>query len=238
MDARIGKPLLEVLNHFQAEKVVFTGMPHAEEITVEKNEEGDYMMRVKPKPAVEAIKLDMKIDNSADWLKISGSHLVEMIEKWYFDDDYDVDMSMFSVNKELVDFVSLKRLILLKYEIGYDKENNDFVVLYVYSLVDNKNYYIVLYHERCCCEIFSLDYREEADDFFKENAGAEIISLREEVISKKYEGESITSTFYHIQMEKDSTTLTFRGESNGYYSEEVDVCIIDAQDYLEYYNKH
>ena len=80
-----------------------------------------------------------------------------------------------------------------------------------------------LYHEQDCCEHVSLnDFVGSKEDILNSE-----ILLAEEV-NGRYPGNeddeyggSVTWTFYNISTARGDLSLTWRGESNGYYSESV-----------------
>ena len=81
-----------------------------------------------------------------------------------------------------------------------------------------------LYHSQECCECVDLeDFESDIKDF----SGATVI-LAEEVSGEapanggEY-AESETWTFYKVETNKGGLWLRWYGESNGYYSESVDV---------------
>lgn len=91
------------------------------------------------------------------------------------------------------------------------------------------------YHQQDCCETVLL---EDFDATPEDLVNAKIISI-EERISNSNENEikplntwneSYTWSFYVIKTSKFTMTMRWYGESNGWYSEEVDI------DYL-YYNE-
>lgn len=80
-----------------------------------------------------------------------------------------------------------------------------------------------MYHQQDCCEIVSVeDITGDAADL----EGALILYAREDTNSddppSEY-SESWTWTFYNIQTDKGYVTLRWLGESNGYYSESVEI---------------
>ena len=81
-----------------------------------------------------------------------------------------------------------------------------------------------MYHEQNCCEDVSIeDIVGDLDDL----VGVPIVSATEETNRDEpktggYYDDSHTWTFYHIRTHKGTVTLRWYGESNGYYSEDVD----------------
>lgn len=94
----------------------------------------------------------------------------------------------------------------------------------------NKTY--VFYHDRDCCELVDLeDFDGDADDLI----GA-LITTAEAPCSKDYcspSGESenrddcIQWTFYKIETNKGGIFMRWLGSSNGYYSVDVGIKVID-----------
>lgn len=76
----------------------------------------------------------------------------------------------------------------------------------------------VQYHEQDCCEKVWFECHDgDISDLLNSQ-----ITMADEVTESKYEdGESTTWSFYKLATVKGSTTFTWRGESNGYYSETV-----------------
>ena len=91
--------------------------------------------------------------------------------------------------------------------------------------------YVRFYHEQDCCEsVYIEDICGDLDDL----VDAEIL-FAEEVNgetpvsdSKGYEPDSCTWTFYRFQTTKGSVDVRWYGESNGYYSESVEVEVVHA----------
>lgn len=80
---------------------------------------------------------------------------------------------------------------------------------------------IKLYHEQDCCEnVRIVDVEMDADDY----AGALVISA-EEVVGETMDDDcgTHTYTFYKVETTKGGIWIRWLGESNGYYSEAVDV---------------
>lgn len=94
----------------------------------------------------------------------------------------------------------------------------------LYLTPDN---YVRFYHEQDCCEgVYIEDICGDLDDL----VGAEIL-FAEEVTGEAPAVDtewvdSYTWTFYRFQTTKGSVDVRWYGESNGYYSESVDVQVV------------
>lgn len=77
-------------------------------------------------------------------------------------------------------------------------------------------------HIRDCCESVSI---EDVCGSLSDLSGSPIIEAREDTNqdNPKHLSESHTWTFYNIATEKGWVTIRWYGESNGYYSESVDL---------------
>lgn len=101
-----------------------------------------------------------------------------------------------------------------------------------------------LYHEQDCCENVELEeiVGDLRDSLHSKILGASIVTnpdcSSEEEYDEEYDDEdydyydySYTWTFYNIKTRKEYVTLRWYGESNGYYSEEVDLRVSRLVDY-------
>lgn len=80
----------------------------------------------------------------------------------------------------------------------------------------------LLFHSQECCEdVRLIDGLED----LKELVGEVVVSAREESNQEwdEEQDRSSTYTFYHLRTAKHDATLRWLGESNGYYSERVEV---------------
>ncbi len=91
--------------------------------------------------------------------------------------------------------------------------------------------YVRFYHSQSCCESV---YIEDICGDLKDLVGAPLVEA-EEVSDELYEAEhtpeyseSYTWTFYKFRTRKGSVTVRWFGSSNGYYSESVDVEVVDT----------
>jgi hypothetical protein len=90
----------------------------------------------------------------------------------------------------------------------------------------------MFYHSQNCCESVDLnDFDGDAEDL----VGALILSAEENSNSDEGEkpeeySESWTWTFYKIETNKGGIWMRWLGESNGYYSEGVDLVWVNKPD--------
>jgi hypothetical protein len=87
------------------------------------------------------------------------------------------------------------------------------------------------FHEQDCCESVSL---EEIIGDISDLIGSPILHANEESDYPEEEnssddGESTKWTFYSFRTNKGTVTLRWVGTSNGYYSTDVDLAILDSQ---------
>lgn len=85
-----------------------------------------------------------------------------------------------------------------------------------------------MYHETDCCETVRI---EEIVGDVSDIIGSKIL-LAEEVISVGQQNEDLsqTWTFYKLSTIKGSITIRWLGESNGYYSEQVEFIEIGVKE--------
>ena len=81
---------------------------------------------------------------------------------------------------------------------------------------------IKLHHEQDCCECVDLnDFENDVENF----DGAKVLSF-EEVSCQEFEtsySDTQTWTFYKLETNRGGLWMRWLGESNGYYSENVDI---------------
>lgn len=77
-----------------------------------------------------------------------------------------------------------------------------------------------MYHQQDCCEsVYVSDVCGDSSDL----VGAAVVSAEERTIESETDWGTMTATFYDIQTTAGSVTIRWNGESNGYYSESVDI---------------
>jgi hypothetical protein len=108
--------------------------------------------------------------------------------------------------------------ILTRIEVTDDKDE------IIFTTTDGDSY--LMYHDQDCCEsVYVEDICGDLEDLL-----GSPICLAEEVTNKddplpngRYEDDSHTWTFYKLSTIKGSVTIRWLGQSNGYYSESVEI---------------
>lgn len=93
----------------------------------------------------------------------------------------------------------------------------------VYIITDT-GFVVKFYHYQDCCESVSLtDYETELDINDIRNNPPLIISAEESSNQRETDYDRETWTFYKIETNKGGIWMRWHGESNGFYSESVDL---------------
>lgn len=96
--------------------------------------------------------------------------------------------------------------------------------------------YMMRHDQDCCEEVEIEDICGEVNDILNSPITMASEESNKEnpvdVPAKKYQ-ESFTWTFYKIGTAKGSITIRWYGSSNGYYSEEVEFCLVEEKYTLE-----
>lgn len=126
---------------------------------------------------------------------------------------------------QIVDLTELKGKVI-KEITGLEKESEE-----VKITTECGNEYVFFHYQDCCESVYLNDYECTAKDLI----GSTILSVEERTNSgddsskekpNEY-SESFTWTFYDIQTTKGSLWMRWLGESNGYYSEYVDLAWVN-----------
>jgi len=112
---------------------------------------------------------------------------------------------------------------LIGHCITHIEKRHDELKLYL-----SDNVYVHMYHQQDCCEsVYIEDICGDLDDLI----GSPLLEAEE--ITNRDDGpldssdESYTWTFYKFGTNNGSVTIRWYGCSNGYYSEYVDVKVVD-----------
>lgn len=123
----------------------------------------------------------------------------------------------------------LKGKVLKSFEI--DEDNDEILI----ETIEGEKY--KYYHSQDCCEAVSInEVIGDVSDLLGEPLliAEEVVSDDEnpegaEAPSEDWQSESFTWTFYKFATIKGYVTIRWYGESNGYYSESVDLAKADKE---------
>ena len=94
-----------------------------------------------------------------------------------------------------------------------------------YFQILTDDYIYIFYHEYSCCESVLLT---QVDGISDKIIGSRIVIAEVVTDEKSVAGGSITWSFYKIGTNKGMIDFRWQGESNGYYSESVDLVKIEV----------
>jgi len=121
------------------------------------------------------------------------------------------------IQEKVKSFEDLKGRILSKVEVESDEIR--------FYLTDD--HYVRMYHEQDCCEhVYISDINGDVNDL----VGTPLLLVEESISSEFDESKSnysTTWTFYRFRTIKGDVDIRWNGSSNGYYSETVDIEIVD-----------
>lgn len=126
-----------------------------------------------------------------------------------------IDKSTYGENSEILE--AMQERMVYNVEVDRDEEE----IRFTFS-----DAVVVFYHNQDCCESVVID---DINGDINDLIGTMLI-IAEERISETPEGdddpgESNTWTFYTFRSVKGSVDVKWHGESNGYYSESVDIAV-------------
>lgn len=122
-----------------------------------------------------------------------------------------------------IDFSDLAGKTLDDLRVGVNEDDNDAL----YILASGRWY--IMSHWQDCCEMVTL---EDAPDVAPSTRGATIVEAAESVVTGgdfESGGDTSTATFYQLRTSREDIAITWRGTSNGYYSENVGVYLWDGE---------
>ena len=121
-----------------------------------------------------------------------------------------------------IDALIGKTLVSVTGEVGSD----------VIQFIDQSGKEYQMYHCQDCCESVTVeDICGDLMDLIGSpilQASEESSNINPEGVNPEYRQDSFTWTFYRLATMKGSVVIRWYGESNGYYSEEVDFCEVPA----------
>lgn len=120
-----------------------------------------------------------------------------------------------NINIKIMEFKDFKGKVFT--EIIVNKEKDEI-------LFKNKEEQIKMYHSQDCCENVSI---EDINGDLSDLLNTEILVADEKTNEDDTDWGTCTYTFYTFRTIKGSVDIRWFGESNGYYSESVDIVKAD-----------
>lgn len=122
------------------------------------------------------------------------------------------------LQEPVTDFEDLAGRVLYKIEQIRDEE----LLFYL-----TENHYVRMYHDQDCCESVVIeDIVGDLDDL----VGTPLLVVEKRVSQNDIEDEHETWTYYSFRTIKGSVDIRWHGSSNGYYSESVDIEIVNGEE--------
>ncbi|WHM52917.1 hypothetical protein [Sulfitobacter phage vB_SupP_AX] len=84
---------------------------------------------------------------------------------------------------------------------------------------------VLFYHNQDCCESVVID---DINGNFEDMVGDMLLLAEERVSDDETASESGTWTFYTFRSLRESVDVKWHGTSNGYYSERVDIDVVQS----------
>jgi len=126
-----------------------------------------------------------------------------------------------------VDFVKLQGKIITEIEVSKDSTS--------IRIVCDDGYIYNMYHEQDCCEDVHL---EDICGDLEDLIGVPILLANETTSDKdpSPNAEYFMWTFYTLRTIKDTVTLRWWGDSNGYYAVDVEVHETVSQKFIKFFH--
>jgi len=132
-----------------------------------------------------------------------------------------LDMLWRTFNNDFIDFSALLGKTLKSVEHSQYDNGEDQII---FMTEDGELFR--LYHDQSCCESVRIESIVGELEWLVGNP----ITMAEEITQEADDNaESATWTFYKLATIRGYVTIRWYGESNGYYSEEVDFCRLEPK---------
>ena len=111
--------------------------------------------------------------------------------------------------------------LIIKHKIVKDIYTDDEHI--IFEMDDGKA--MIFHHNQDCCEDVGV---EQIDGDLSNLIGEPLLMAEETIDSSSDDWDSVTWTFYKFATIKGYVTIRWAGYSNGYYSESVDMALVDG----------